>query len=156
MKTVHREIVAVIISSKDEKLFLAKMHPQKTGVYLDSWHIPGGGADAGETLEEALIREIKEELGFDLSPYKIELYDDLGYGESQKLYNGEKVIAKMHFNVYKVVVTDKKASEIKIALCEDLDQFAWISPKEMSKYKLTPPSVELFSRKPYFKDYDGN
>jgi 8-oxo-dGTP diphosphatase len=40
----------------------------------DTWYIPGGKREAGETDIEALTREVKEELGVDLELDSIQLY----------------------------------------------------------------------------------
>lgn len=40
----------------------------------DTWYIPGGKREAGETDQEALIREVKEELAVDLLPESLEYY----------------------------------------------------------------------------------
>ena len=46
-----------IIFDKDRKALLAKRRD------YDLWNLPGGGVDTGETPEEALEREILEEIG---------------------------------------------------------------------------------------------
>lgn len=56
MKTIR--VVAAIIH-KDGKIFATQCG---YGAYKDYWEFPGGKIEAGETPEEALIREIKEEL----------------------------------------------------------------------------------------------
>lgn len=40
----------------------------------DAWYIPGGKRELGETDEQALTREVKEELNVDLLPETIEFY----------------------------------------------------------------------------------
>lgn len=56
MKTV-RVVAAIIIN--DGKVFATQ---RGYGEFKDGWEFPGGKIDAGETPEEALVREIKEEL----------------------------------------------------------------------------------------------
>ena len=56
MKTI-RVVAAIII--ENEKVFATQ---RGYGDFKDGWEFPGGKIDAGETPEEALVREIKEEL----------------------------------------------------------------------------------------------
>lgn len=151
MKTINREIVSAIIISKDGKIFQGMKDPNSGGVYLDCWHIPGGGVDEGETNEQALVREIKEETGIDITPYKIELIDDLGGGEHETFWEPlkEVVLCKMKFYVYKVEIADKLASEIKVSLDDDLVTSDWTSIEDLKDKKLTPPSISLFQRLGY-------
>lgn len=56
MKTVN--VVAAIII-KDKKIFATQ---RGYGEFKDGWEFPGGKVEAGETPENAIVREIKEEL----------------------------------------------------------------------------------------------
>ena len=56
MKTI--EVVAAIIY-RDGKIFATQ---RGYGDFKDWWEFPGGKMEAGETPEEALVREIREEL----------------------------------------------------------------------------------------------
>ena len=57
------EVVAAIIQ-KDDKIFATQ---RGYGDWKDWWEFPGGKMEVGETPEEALKREICEELSTDIS-----------------------------------------------------------------------------------------
>ena len=57
------EVVAAIIR-KDDKIFATQ---RGYGEWKDWWEFPGGKMEAGESPEEALKREIREELSTDIS-----------------------------------------------------------------------------------------
>jgi 8-oxo-dGTP diphosphatase len=60
MKTI--EVVAAIIR-KGDKLFATQ---RGYGEWKDLWEWPGGKLEEGETPEQALVREIREELDADI------------------------------------------------------------------------------------------
>ena len=65
MKTI-KVVAAVICSSlqhKDRVLATARGY----GQYKGMWEFPGGKLEAGETSQQAIVREIKEELDVEIS-----------------------------------------------------------------------------------------
>ena len=61
IKTV-RAVAAALILRGDEVLICQRRPDQPLG---SKWEFPGGKMEAGETAEQALHRELKEELGID-------------------------------------------------------------------------------------------
>lgn len=61
MKNIH---VSAAIIMKDNKIFVTQ---RGYGEFKDWWEFPGGKIEEGETPEECLKREIKEELEADIN-----------------------------------------------------------------------------------------
>src|SRR3989338_7327404 len=66
---VHIQPVGVGVVRKDERYLLTLRHDpdhDEGSAYNDHWQFPGGGVEFGETVEECLIGEMKEEIGTDV------------------------------------------------------------------------------------------
>lgn len=63
MESKKLQVVAAIIC-KDNRIFATQ---RGYGEFRGQWEFPGGKVEPGETPEEALIREIKEELDIEIS-----------------------------------------------------------------------------------------
>lgn len=57
------KVVAAIIQ-KENKILATK---RGYGEFINMWEFPGGKIESGETKEQALLREIKEELNIEIS-----------------------------------------------------------------------------------------
>ena len=63
--------IAQIIFENDKGEFLLYLRDGKPGIpFPHHWDLIGGHVEEGETPEEALVREVKEELDYDLKDYK--------------------------------------------------------------------------------------
>jgi 8-oxo-dGTP diphosphatase len=64
-----KEIAAIILEN-DKGEFLLYLRDNKPDIpFPDYWDLIGGHVEDGETPEQALIREVKEELDIDLKEY---------------------------------------------------------------------------------------
>jgi 8-oxo-dGTP diphosphatase len=67
--------VGVLIDGDGRFLLTSRPHGK---VYAGYWEFPGGKLEPGETVEQALRRELHEELGIEIGaaqPWKVELMD---------------------------------------------------------------------------------
>jgi 8-oxo-dGTP diphosphatase len=88
-----KEIAAIILEN-DNREFLLYLRDNKPDIpYPDHWDLIGGHVEEGETPEEALVREVKEELDIDLKEYtfykKYECLTGDAYENIKHIYSGK-------------------------------------------------------------------
>jgi 8-oxo-dGTP diphosphatase len=75
--------VAGIIVRDDEVLLVQRGKDPSKG----KWGIPGGVVEVGETIEEAIVREVKEETGCECKPIKrLAIFDSIRKDDDGRIH----------------------------------------------------------------------
>ena len=117
------EVVAALIW-QGERFMICQRPPHKARGLL--WEFVGGKVEPGETKEQALIRECKEELDAALSVGDIFMdvfheYPDL----------------TVHLTLYNAVIADGEVKKL------EHNDIRWITPSEIPDYDFCPADVEI-------------
>lgn len=88
-----KEIAAIILEN-DKGEFLLALRDNKPGIpFPNHWDLIGGHLEEGETPDEALVREVKEELNIELKDYsfykKYECLTGDAYENIKYIYTGK-------------------------------------------------------------------
>ena len=89
----HLTVSAWIVNSQGQYL-LSRRHPQKT--YPLCWECTGGSVLAGEDSLSGAVREVKEELGIILNPFKAEMIYYTKREDIQEFYDVWLFLSLIH------------------------------------------------------------
>ncbi len=115
--------VSAAIFRDGRVLIVRRARPPAHGLYT----LPGGGVELGETLEEAVVREVREETALAIAPV-----DLVGFRQAIARDSAGRV--ERHF-----VILPFAARFIggEISLNEELAEAHWLAPSEISGLQTT-------------------
>ena len=120
------EVVAALIWNNDKFMICQRPAHKARGLL---WEFVGGKVEPGETKEEALIRECREELAVTLTVNNVFMdviheYPDL----------------TVHLSLFNAVIAEGEPLKLEH---EDIQ---WIAPSEISNYEFCPADKEILAR----------
>lgn len=100
------------------------------------WSIPGGLVELGETLEQAVIREVKEETSLDVeNPEYIDVADSIDRDEKGRV--------RYHFVIVDCLVRPKDG---EARAGSDAEEVEWVALDEVEHRELTKTFRLFFNR----------
>ena len=127
---------AVIFNNKGEVLITKRGKKAKNE--KGKWEIPGGGVEFGETLKEALMREMKEELDIEIEIIELlGVYDHIIRDEKQH-WVSPTFICKIAKGIPKILEPEK---------CEAIGWFSLDQAQSLDLSLITKHDIELLIKK---------
>jgi 8-oxo-dGTP diphosphatase len=121
--------VSAAIFRDGRVLIVRRAWPPAHGLYT----LPGGGVELGETLEEAVIREVREETALDIAPVALA-------GYRQAIARDAAGRIERHF-----VILPFAARWIagEISLNDELAEAHWLDPADLAGLKTTEGLAQI-------------
>ena len=115
--------VSAAIFRDGSVLIVRRARPPAHGLYT----LPGGGVELGETLEQAVVREVREETALEVEPVAL-----AGYREA--IARDAEGRVERHF-----VILPFAARWVggEVSLNEELAEAHWLAPSEIASLKTT-------------------
>ena len=121
--------VSAAIFREGRVLIVRRARPPAHGIYT----LPGGGVELGETLEEAVIREVQEETALDVEPVALA-------GYRQAIARDADGRVERHFVILPFAARWLAG---EVSLNEELAEAHWLKPTELSGLKTTDGLAEI-------------
>jgi 8-oxo-dGTP diphosphatase len=132
---IHKQLIDKLawIYIKDRKILSTRSRGK------DAWYIPGGKREQGESDQEALIREVKEELAVDLLPETID-YLETFKAQAHGKPKGVFVQMTCYTSEFQGILTPSA----------EIEEMTWLD-SHVDKTILSPVDILIFD---YLKERD--
>lgn len=127
------KITVGAIIEKNNKILLTKRNIKP---FIDQWCFPGGHVNFGETVQQAIVREVKEETNLDFVPNFLGYYDE--------------IYPKINWHAVSLAFFGKAKGKEKIDK-KEVKEMGWFSQKEIKTLKLAFETKRILGD--YFKKY---
>ncbi len=127
-------VVLAVIRNDEGKYLLTKRamaDEEDIPEFKDKWELPGGGVNFGESPEEAIKREIREEVGLDITNLHM------------LSFTFTKVRSPWH-GLFLIFVCDMVDPEEPVTLNEESSGYAWMSYEEVYAVPTLPGVTDVF------------
>ena len=106
---------------------------------LGEWSIPGGALKTGETLEEGLRRELREETGLEVMP--LELVEVL-----DRIVPDADGRTRYHYVLIDYLCRVEPSGPQDPSPATDVSECRWVPPSELAEYALRPETLRVVER----------
>jgi mutator protein MutT len=124
-----RTVVAAVIERPDRRLLIGQRRRNDTSPL--KWEFPGGKMEEGESPEQALARELREELGATLRK-TVEI------GRVRHQYAGRPEELEILFFAAEIAEQDVAALKF--------EQISWVLPRELGQYDFLAANLQLVAQ----------
>ena len=119
-KGLWRRTVSCWIMNKKGEILLQKRTPNKRR-NPNKWAKTGGQVDSGESAEEAIIREVKEELGIDISKKQIQFIGIYKKDDKNRRF-AYNFIFIVDYKIEDYTLQEDEVSEVKYFTIEEIEK----------------------------------
>jgi 8-oxo-dGTP diphosphatase len=124
--------VGALIFDRDKILLVERGKEPLKGF----WSLPGGVLETGETLEEGIAREVREETGLAVQPVGVlEIFE--------RIIRDAQGAPEYHYVLIDYICRIAGGS---LAAGDDVSQVAWVPRRMLSTYKVTAGTLPVIEK----------
>ena len=141
---LHREVGVIVLNENNEILLEKRSATKKQSP--NKWALCAGHIEAGDIPENAILREVKEEIGIDITEEDLQFLDI--FRRDKKFSNGQYNNTYIYIYVYR---TNKKIEDYTIQI-EELSEVKYFPITDIEKDLEEENADYAFYDEPYIKE----